>query len=234
MTFSKNFFLILILLMCASESSAQVRQSREVLEAYAVCNQFQAIMSKDLNFADAFEATFAKDEKRRREIAVHDGEFGGADLSTVDSETLVGAYKNEMQLFFLMLPLGSPNDYEEERLFFPPKIKEIFKRPRPQTATEFVSFAAQLEQDALTFRSHLNDLSAKYPSVAERVERFKHDALTGKLVPPKGSRVGPNRGGSTGRAIGENEPYYQLDSYYVVREGKQMKIVSIRFFSKLF
>ena len=234
MAIIKNIFTVVILLMCAYESSAQVRQSGEVLEAYAVCNQFQAIMSKNLNFSDAFEATFAKDEKRRREIAVHDGEFGGADLSSVDSATLVGAYKNEMQLFFLMLPLGSPDDYEEERLFFPPKIKEIFKRPRPQMATEFAPFAAQLEQDVFTFRSHLNDLSAKYPRVAERLERFKHDALTGKLVPPKGSRVAPNRDGSTGRAIWANEPYYQLDSYFVVREGKQMKIVSIRFFTKLF
>lgn len=230
----KPFFIALALLMCSYEARAQVRQPREVIEAYAVCNQFQQIMSKDLNFSDAFEATFAKDEKRRREIALRDGEFGGEDLSSLDTATLVGAYKNQMQLFYLMLPLASPADYVEERLFFPPAIKEIFKRNRPESAKDFKGFAAQLEKDVVTFRAHLNDLSARNPRVAERVENFKHDALTGKLVPPKTRRVTAERGGSTGRAVWEGEPYYQLESYTVVREGSQMKIVAIRFFIKLF
>lgn len=234
MAILKSFFIALLLLMFSYQTRAQVKQAREVIEAYAVCNQFQQIMSKDLNFSDAFEATFAKDEKRRREIALRDGEFGGEDLSSVDTATLVGAYKNQMQLFYLMLPLASPADYEEERLFFPSTIKEIFKRDRPESAKDFQAFAAQLEKDVVTFRSHLNDLSARNPRVAQRVENFKHDALTGKVVPPKTRRVTPERGGSTGRAVWENEPYYQLESYTVVREGTQMKIVAIRFFTKLF
>ena len=224
----------LVLLMSAYEAPAQVKQPREVLDAYAVCNRFQQIMGKDLNFSDAFEATFAQDLKRRREIALRDGEFGSGDLSSVDSVTLIGAYKNEMQLFYLMLPLASPSDNEEERLLFPPTIKEIFKRTRPQTAKDFPAFAAQLEKDVVTFRSHLNDLSAKNPRVAERVSRFKHDALTEKLVPPKTRRVEPDRGGSSGRAVWDGEAFYQMEGYTVVREGKQMKIVSIRFFTRLF
>ena len=234
MAILKSFFIALVLLVCSYETPAQVKQPREVLEAYAVCNQFQQIMSKDLNFSDAFEATFAKDEKRRREIAIRDGEFGGDDLSSVDSATLISAYKNQMQLFYLMLPLASPADYEEERLFFPPAIKAIFKRNRPESAKDFQAFASQLEKDVVTFRAHLTDLSARNPRVAERVENFKRDALTGKVVPPKTRRVSPERGGSTGRAVWEGEPYYQLESYTVVREGKQMKLVSIRFVMRLF
>jgi hypothetical protein len=224
----------LVLVMCTYETHAQVKQPREVLEAYAVCNKFQEIMGKDLNFSDAFEATFAHDLKRRREIALRDAEFGSGDLSSVDSATLISAYKNQMQLFYLMLPLAGPSDYEEERLFFPPTIKEIFKRNRPETAKDFPAFAVQLEKDAVTFRSHLNDLSARNPRVADRVSRFKHDALTGKLVPPKTRRVEPDHGGSSGRAVWDGEAFYQLEGYTVVREEKQMKIVSIRFFTRLF
>ena len=230
----RSFCIILALVTLGHESSAQVKQSRDVLEAYAVCNRFQQILSKDLNFSDAFEATFATDIKRRREIALRDGELGPADLSDVDTTTLVNAYKNRMQLVYLMLPLAGPTDYEEEALFFPPEINAIFKRPVPESSTEFPAYASQLENDVLKFRTHLNDLAAKNPRVAARLTQFKHEVLAGKLMPPKTRRVRSGTGSYSGHAVWDGEPYYEFDGYTVVREGKQMKIVSIRFFTRLF
>ena len=228
------FCISTVILASTNPLSAQVKQSKDVLEAYAVCNQFQTTLSKDLNFSDAFEATFAADMKRRREIALRDGEFGGADFSSVDSETLVSAYKNRMQLVYLMLPLAGPTDYEEEALFFPPEINAIFKRATPQSASDFPAYASQLESDVLKFRTHLTDLAARNPRVAVRLSQFKHDVLAGKLVPPKTRRVSPERGSYSAHAVWDGEPYYEFDGYTVVKEGNQMKIVSIRFFTRLF
>jgi hypothetical protein len=225
---------VLVLAMSGNEALAQVKQPKEVLQAYAVCNKFQEILSKDLNFSDAFEATFAQDVKRRREIAFRDGEFDADDLSAVDSSLLISAYKNQMQLFYLMLPLASPSDNYEEALFFPPPIKEMFKRKRPESANDFPAYAAQLEKDVTAFRAHLNDLAARHPRVAERISRFKSETLSTKLIPPRTRKVEPERGSSGGRAVWDGEPYYQFDGYIVVRQGIQMKIVSIRFFTRLF
>jgi hypothetical protein len=76
---------IAITLILAQSLFAQppqrVRQPREVVEAYRVCQQFQELLAEDLDFDRAFEATFTKDAKRRREIAITEGEFGNIDLS---------------------------------------------------------------------------------------------------------------------------------------------------------
>jgi hypothetical protein len=231
---SRLLFLALILCACAHDSFPQVKQPKEVIEAYGVCNKFQTMLREDLDFSRAFEATFAKDSKRRREIAIREGEFDSADVSNVDSATLISAYKSRMQLFYLMLPLASPDDSAQEELFFPPAIKEVFKRKFSPTTQEFASYAAQLESDVAVFRAHLDQLATHHLSVAERIRRFKSEILGGKLEPPKGRIVRPLRGAAGGRPVRDNEPYYQFDGYTVVREERHMRIVSIRFFTRLF
>ena len=99
--------------------SQRVRQPREVVEAYRVCQQFQRLMADTLDFDHAFKATFTRNAARRREIAIYEGEFGGLDFSRVDTATLIDAFKSRMQILYLMLPLASPNNKEEEELFFP-------------------------------------------------------------------------------------------------------------------
>lgn len=226
-------FPLLLLSVSAPAVVAQVKQPREVIDAYRVCNEFQSLLSRDLDFSRAFESTFAKSLKRRRAIALRDGEFDG-DLTSVDSITLIRAYKARMQLIYLMLPLASPDSNEQELLFFPPEIKALFKRQPPESTSAFSAYAAQLENDATTFRAHLNRLAALYPDVAERIREFKTQTLSVKLSPPERRVVTPLYGPGGGRAVRDREPYYEFDGYTVVREGKQMKIVSIRFFTRLF
>jgi geranylgeranyl reductase family protein len=75
------FVVACLLLLMSSQSQARgqrVKQSPEVVEAYRVCNEFQQLLAEDLNFDRAFEASFTKDPKRRREIAIAEGEFGSA------------------------------------------------------------------------------------------------------------------------------------------------------------
>src|ERR1044072_6114706 len=95
--------LILTQSLLAQPPAQRVRQPREVVEAYRVCQQFQGLMAEDLDFDRAFEATFTKDAKRRREIAITEGEFGDIDLSSIDDATLIDAFKARMQMFYLML-----------------------------------------------------------------------------------------------------------------------------------
>ncbi len=212
--------------------SQRVRQPREVVEAYRVCEQFKTLMAEDLDFDRAFEATFTKNAARRREIAITEGEFGSLDFSHVDNATLIDAFKSRMQILFLMLPLASPNNGEEEALFFPPAIDAIFERKPPATAEEFSAYAAQLKRDVAEFRSHLYQLASRYPRVAERIREFKSD-LAKKIELPQ-SRVKPLTAYSKGGVLGLHEEYYQIDDYAVIREGREMKIIGIRFFSRLF
>ena len=212
--------------------SQRVRQSREVMEAHRVCQQFQTLMAADLDFDRAFEATFTKSASRRREIAITEGEFGGLDLSHVDNATLIDAFKSRMQIFYLMLPLVSPNNKEEEELFFPPAIKAIFERKPPPAAEEFSAYAIQLKRDAVELRAHLNQLASRYPRVAERIREFKRD-LSKRIELPQ-HKVQPLTAYSKGRVLGLREEYYQIGDYAVIREGREMRIIGIRFFSRLF
>ena len=159
----------------AAFSQKNVRQRKEVIEAYGVCNRFKTLMAENLDFDRAFEATFARNADRRREIAITEGEFDGDALAGVDTATLVDAFKSRMQLLFLMMPLFSPNNSEEEATFFPPRFKELLKRQPPAAASEFVSYAAQLRRDVGEFRAHLDQLAQRYPNVAERLREFKRD-----------------------------------------------------------
>ena len=225
-------FIALTFILAQSLFAQHARQPREVVEAYRVCERFQTLMSEDLDFDRAFEATFTKDARRRREVAITEGEFGDVDLTSVDDASLIDAFKARMQIFYLMLPLASPDDEEEEKLFFPPAMKAIMERKPPQAPEEFRSFALQLKRDAATFRTHLNDLASHYPAVSERIRKFKSDLS--KKTPPPANIVKPLTAYSRGRVLGLNEKYYQIGDYAVIREGREMKIIGIRFFSRLF
>jgi hypothetical protein len=207
-------------------------QPKEVVEAYRVCRQFQQLMAENLDFDRAFEATFTKNAARRREIAITEGEFGNVDLSSVDEATLVSAFKARMQILYLMLPLASPDDKAEEELFFPPAIKTIFERKPPTVTADFRAYAMQLKEDANRFRAHLDQLASRYPHVAERVRKFKSD-LAREIKEPD-HVVKPLTAYSRGRVLALNEKYYQIGDYAVIREGKTMRIIGIRFFSRLF
>jgi len=210
-----------------------IKQPVAVIKAYRVCEEFQRILSHNLDFNAAFEATFTSNKARQRAIAIKDGEFGDVDVATVDDQTLVNAYKSRMQLVYLMLPLASPGD-EEEAIFFPPNIKAIFTRKGPDSAQEFGSFASQLERDVRDFRSHLDDLSAKYPSVSERIRKFKSELISGDFRPPKSTIVKPLKYDGGGQVLTKDESYYQIEGYTVVREGGEMRLAGIKFFTRLF
>ncbi|HET6980003.1 MAG TPA: hypothetical protein VFI24_26965 [Pyrinomonadaceae bacterium] len=213
-------------------SQTRARQRKEVIDAYRVCNRFQSLFAENLDFDRAFEATWARNPSRRREIAIAEGEFDGDELMSVDTATLVDAFKSRMQLLFLMMPLFSPNSGEEEATFFPPKFKETLNRKAPESAQEFASYAAQLRRDVADFRAHLDQLAQRYPNVAERIRDFKAN-LGNKLEPPA-HVVKPLTSYSRGRVLGVKEQYYQIGDFAVIREGREMRIIGIRFFSRLF
>jgi hypothetical protein len=137
-----------------------------------------------------------------------------------------------MQINYLMLPLASPDSTQEEELFFPAPIKVIFNRKPPETPADFPSYAVQLKRDAADLRAHLDSLAAKYPRVSERVRQFKLDLSNQTKLP--NSIVKPLTAYSKGRVLGPKEKYYQIGDYAVIREGTQMRIIGIRFFSRLF
>jgi len=212
----------------------QVNQPPEVVEAYRVCQRFEQLLGKDLDFDRAFEATFSKNTARRRAIAIADGEFGNPDFTGIDDATLITAYKRRMQLFYLMLPLASPDNPEEERLFFPPDIKQILDRKPPLTAREFVSYAAQLDSDLAQFRAHLQRLIRQYPAAAARMRKFRAELLSAKSELPKDFVVRPRHDSYSGNLMAKDEAYYEINGFTVVRESGQMRIVRIRLFTKLF
>jgi hypothetical protein len=213
-------------------SVAAQRQSRDVIEAYRVCRQFQTLLAEDLDFDRAFEATFTKDAARRREIAIYEGDFGDLRLKKIDDTTLLKAYKARMQIVYLMLPLASPDSNEEEARFFPPPIKAIFDRKPPETSDEFPAYAQQLHQDATALRAHLNQLAAQSTRVAQRVRQFKQDLLQMPKLPD--SEMTALTGYSRGHVLEPDEKYYQIGEYSVIREGREMKIIGIQFFTRLF
>ena len=212
--------------------SQRMRQPRDVVEAYRVCQQFQRLMADTLDFNHAFEATFTRNAARRREIAIAEGEFGDLDFSRVDNATLIDAFKSRMQILYLMLPLASPDDKEEEELFFPPAMEAIFERKPPRAVEDFAAYADQLKRDATEFRAHLNQLASQYPAVSKRITQFKND-LSKKIELPQ-HVIKPLTAYSKGRVLGVHEEYYQIGDYAVIREGREMRIIGIRFFSRLF
>ena len=215
------------------QGARPVKQSAEVVQAYRVCEQFQKVLSQNLDFNAAFEATFTKNKTRQRAIAIKDGEFGNIDFASIQDQTLINAYKARMQLLYLMFPLASPGD-NEQTLFFPPHIKAMFTRKGPDTTAEFAAFASQIDRDTKDFRLHLDNLAARYPSVAERIRKFKSDLISGDFGPPKLSIVEPMKYDGGGTVLTKNESYYQIEGYTVVPEGGELKIVGIKFFTRMF
>ena len=211
--------------VAANALAQRVQQPRDVIAAYRVCNEFQRLLAEDLDFGRAFEATFTKDPKRRREIAIAEGEFGTADLAKLDDATLVDAYKNRTQLLILLLPLL---DTEKEPSL-PPAINEIFDRGNPRTTDEFLLFTAQLKQDVATLRAHLKQRAETDPAFAESLRTFKAD-LAKPLKVPTNYVVKPTTYYSKGRVLRDNEPYYRIADYSVIREGGEMKLIGIQFF----
>jgi hypothetical protein len=221
------FIVVALLLAAHSQALAQrVKQPRDVVAAYRVCNQFQQLLAADLDFDRAYEATFTKDPARRRAIALAEGEFGSADLSRVDDATLITAYKNQMQIVFYTLLLIDP---EKNEASLPERIKEIYDRGRPHTTEEFRQFTETLKDDVVQLRTYLN----RDPAAAERMRLFKI-GLAKSLVVPKNYVVRPLTYYSRGRVLGEKERYYQIDSYSVIREGTEMKIIGFRLLNGLF
>jgi len=224
----------LIVFACAPLGFSQknVRQRKDVIEAIRVCNQFKTLFAENLDFNRAFEATFARNVARRREIAITEGEFDRDKVAGVDTATLVDAFKSRMQLLFLMMPLFSPDSGEEEATFFPPRFKDVLKREPPEAVSEFASYAVQLRRDVVDFRAHLDQLAQRYPNVAERIREFKRDFA--KKIEPPSQPLKPLTAYSRGRVLGLKEEYYQVGEYAVIREGREMRIIGIRFLMRLF
>jgi hypothetical protein len=231
--FSTLISIVIVTTSMGQDKGRLVKQPAEVVEAYRVCEQFQKVLSENLDFNAAFEATFTTNKARQRAIAIKEGEFGDIDFATINGDTLINAYKSRMQLLYLMLPLASPSD-EEEVIFFPPRIKSMFTTNGPSTAAEFPFFASQLERDAKELRSHVDTLTAKYSSVAERIRMFKRDLVSGDFRPPKSTLVKPLKYDGGGDVLRKGESYYQIEGYTVVSEDGVMKIAGIRFFTRLF
>ena len=212
----------------SQKSSSRTRQRRETIEAYRVCNRFQELLGENLDFDRAFEATFARNASRRREIAITEGEFDSDNVIGVDNAILVDAFKSRMQLLFLMMPLFSPDSTEEQLTFFPPNIKPILDRQPPVAASGFAAYALQLKRDVADFRAHLDQLAQRYPNVAARIRDFKQ-TLTKKMELPK-ETLRPQIAYSRGHILGLKEEYYRIGDYVVIREGTKMRIIGIRFF----
>lgn len=209
-----------------SQGGAQkVKQPQEVIEAYQVAQRFQDIFVESLDFDRAFEATFTKDAARRREIAIFEGNYGDLDLTGVDTATLVSAYKSQMQMAYLFLFLLVGETKQEEAVFFPEVIGEIFDRKPPRTPELFNSYAVQLKQDAIDVRKHIDRLAKEYFKIAEAMRLLKEAP---KLEVPTNYVVKPLTAYSKGHVLGVKEQYYQVGSYAVIRENGEMRIVGIR------
>lgn len=233
----KLILAFLVVFLCApaafsQKRSASARQRKEGVAAFRVCNRFQELLAENLDFDRAFEATFVRNASRRREIAITEGEFDGDSLASVDTATLVDAFKSRFQLLFLMMPLVSPDSSEEEGTFFPPKMKALLDRKPPEKPGEFQAYVVQLRRDVADFRAHLDQLTQRNPNVAARIRDFKQ-TLTKKIEPPSHT-VKPLTAYSRGHVLGVKEEYYRIGDYAVIREGTQMRIVGIRFVFRLF
>lgn len=225
-------FIVALFAALATNVAAQtrpvqrVRQPREVIAAYRVCNEFQRLLAPDLDFSRAFEATFTKDPKRRREIAIAEGEFGEADVSNIDDATLIEAYKNRMQMVILLLPLIGVEDEQTA----PPEINAIFNRGNPRTTEEFLLFTTQLKQDIATLRAHLKELAERNTAFAESLRKYK-EFLAKPLEVPTSHVVKPITYYSKGRVLRSDQPFYKIEDYSVIREGREMKIIGVQFFT---
>jgi len=188
-------------------------------------------MAQDLDFAKAFEATFAVSKARRRAIAIADGEFGNLDYSRIPDDQLIRAYKARTQVFYLMLVLARP-EQDEEQVFFPPEIKGIVDRKPPGDSSEFPDYATQLEKDAVRFRAHIDGLAARDRTVADRLIEFRK-AFSAQMMPPANQKVEPIKSSLAPGVLQPGQPYYQISGYLVARDQGRLRIIGLRFFTRL-
>ena len=221
------FGLALFLFGMSDAQAQRVKQPRDVIEAYRVCNRFQQLLVEDDFEVDrAFAETFTKNRARVRAIAIHEGEYGDLDLTSIDDATLLSVYKNQVQLWFLTLLLIDPDKRESS---LPARIDEIYSRGRPGTADEFKLFADELKSDIAELRAYLT----RDPAAVERLRIMKAN-LAKPLKLPTTDVLKPLTSYSNGKVLGPNEPYYQIEPYAVIREGSEMKIIGMRFFARPF
>jgi hypothetical protein len=214
-----------VLAQTKSKSAKQrkpVKQPPDVVEAYRVCAEFRRLLAENFDFDRAFEATFTKDPARRREIAITESEIARADLAAVDDATLVGIYKDRMQLYVLIVPLLFSGDERAAELF-PPEIKQILERRPPKEAKDLKTYAVQLKEDVASLRAHFDQLAAKNAFVADRIRDFR--TYLSKPLDPPNHVIQPITAYSKGRVLPLDAKYYQIDDYAVIREGGEMRII---------
>ena len=208
--------------------SKQVKQPREVLEAYRVCSDFQHLLAENFDFDRAFEATFVKDPARRREVAIAEADHGDGDLTQVNSATVVDIYKAQSQMLILALPLLFVDGNEAPKTeLFPPRFEQPFKR-RPQNDQELLAYAAQLKRDVTDFRAHVEKLATTKTAVANNIAEYRKHLLK-PLVPPN-RVVKPLTAYSKGNVLPVNAKYYQIEDCAVIREDGQMRLIGYTFF----
>ena len=227
-----KFLSIFVCLFAATNALAQsrakpVKQPPEVIEAYRVCNEFQRLVAETFDFDRAFEATFTKDLGRRREIAIAEGEHGEGDLSQVDTDTVVGIYKDQAQLLILLLPLLFAGGDQDKAELVPPAIEAIFDRKPPNDSQQLQEYASQLERGIPALRAHVQKLAERNSSVAKNIQEYKKYLL--KPVKPPNQVVKPLTGYSKGRVLRPEEKYYQIDDCAVLREDGQMRLIGYTF-----
>ena len=224
---------LLIVAVVADAHAQRVQQPRDVIEAYRVVTKFQRLFAEDLDFDRAFEATFTKDPRRRRELAIAESELGHiADLDRIDDATLIGIYKNQSQLLFPLLILIDAKSHIARSVLLPPHIEAIYDRGRVKAkdAQGLRDYAEQLKRDVIDVRSHIDQLVTNYPACALRVQEFKK-AFLRELKPPDDYVLKPLTAYSRGKVLDLKEEYYQIKEYSVIRERGEMKIVGMRWFS---
>jgi hypothetical protein len=242
----KKCFAILLCLIVVANVSGQtrskstrqkqpaVKQPPEVVAAYVVCREFQRLFGEDLDFDRAYEATFTKDPARRRAIARAEIEVDGVDLSQIDDATLIGIYKDETQLFWLLIMAMAADEQVPKAELLTDEIDSIYDRfrVRPKTKEELREYATQLKQDLTIVRAHVNQFAAKHASVAEQIQALKKGLSDLKL--PDTYIVQPLTSYRNTNVLRPNEKYYDIGNYEVIREKGEMKIIGIRFFTRLF
>lgn len=209
-------------------------QSDEAVKAYRTCTRFNAIMAESLDFARAYEETFARDPSRRRAIAIGEGEFGDLEFSGIADKPLIEAYKSRMEMIYLTLVLAGPDTAEDAKLFFPASIKHQMERKAPRSTAAFVAYSRDLARSARSFREHLDHLASIRPDVAERIKQFRIGLTGDPGAPPLDKVIEPIREEYGHGAVKKGEPYYTIGAYTLIQENGEMRIVGIRFITRLF
>ena len=230
---SRRFLSICVCLVAAAHVLAQspvkkVQQPADVIEAYRVCNEFQRILAEDLDFDRAFEATFTKDPARRRAIAIAESELGSAEVSDIDDATLIGIYKDQMQVLLLVMPLLFSQEDSRAPNLFPAQIEAMFDRSQPKDIKDVKAYAVQLKQNVAVLRAHFDELAAKNASVGDSIRNMRK-YLSKPLEPPN-HVVKPITAYSKGRVLPLDAEYYQVGDFAVIREGDEMRIIGFTIF----